>query len=196
MAINYPGPLEVRMQYTAQSLVHTMRFNVSPDTQPTPGTVFADIDLTTRASQATDLAAYVDAFVALLQPFFATTNFTFDFAEAWWYEPESFDGIYVSTYPIGLAGTNASGVSLASEYIYTFRTLEGGTMRIHLEEQFGAAGSPVGYASLSTAQGDLVDFILGDGNCHLGRDTSMPIAFNRLFPGQNERIFKIRYNRR
>lgn len=76
-----------------------------------------------------------------------------------------------------------------------FRTKEGGTMRITLQEATQAVGSPVAYGDLGAVRQALVDYVelVAEGAYFLGRDTSYPLAFTRMFPGQNEAIFKKRF---
>lgn len=131
-----------------------------------------------------------DVYVPLLQPFFNSATGTIDRAELWEYTPESYDARFISSYTIGVAGTSGTAAVPASEDIFTFRTAEGGTLRIHLLDVITPIGPSIAYAGLGTPSQNLVDQYLASGNIALGRDTSQPIAFLKLHPGQNEAIWK------
>jgi hypothetical protein len=77
--------------------------------------------------------------------------------------------------------------------IFTFRTLEGGLMKINIEEGNRASGISIAAGALTGTEADFVAYVVSDDGWFLGRDTSYPIAALYLHPGQNEAIFKARY---
>lgn len=200
MALNYPGPYEVRIKYTVSatggSIQHVQRLNLNMAEAPTPGLPFEDVralrrvDDGTPASRALD--TMVDEWIALIQTQF-NTSVTFDLAELWAYEPESFEASFVSTYAIGVNGTNGAPISVAGQAILTFRTLEGGVLKINLMEPINAAGAKVGMTSAPAGIQAISDYVVSDVNWILARDTSYPFAPMNFAPGQNEAIFKKRF---
>jgi hypothetical protein len=199
MTVNFPGPYELRIIYTCNAtpggiLTHQHRLNVDVDGTPDVGEDFANIDIVTRADGNHILSVVVENYVALLAPFFNSTATTFTIAELWKYEAGTFNADYVSTYEIDEPGTSASSLQKASEAIFTFRTLEGGIMKLVLLDGVFAPDVPKVYADMGSDAQDLVDYVVDAVSARfLGRDTSYPAVFLRLFNGQNENVFKRRY---
>lgn len=194
MALNYPGPYQMRFFYTVDGIQHKMQLNTRVSGDPAPGTAMSGINLiltndTERAATdvITDMADWMGAHLA-------TGDSTIDFAELWKYEAGTFDATYVSA--VGISGTTlVSGDSTpAAEFSLLFRTAEGGIMRIVIEEpQIGSFGS-FSYAGLPGVDQVFVSEIIGGSVFPwIGRDTSKPIAFKRGFTGQNEKMFRVRY---
>lgn len=203
MAINFPGPYEIRLFYTVDGtpggpLQHEQRLNIDVAGTPTPGSAFVDISVNTSEALTVDLDVVVEEWITTLAPLFSS-GVSFDFVELWHYPtPQSFDANFVSTYqPTANSGSSGSSTQLASQGIYTFRTIEGGIMKVSLMEQVHAPNVRESYSDLTAARQALVDYVLGGGAIagarFLGRDTSYPFAFIAYFPGQNEAIFKNRY---
>lgn len=194
MAANYPGPYELRIFYTTMELTHVQKLNIDFDSPPSPGDLFSSMDVVTIANQLPTLETYVDAYAALVAALLDDGVSTIDRAELWEYEPLSYDATFISAYDIAIAGTDeVQTIKQAGEYILTFRTTEGGIMRMHFLEMTEGKGPSKTYAELPTPYQDIVDFVLGDGGGFLARDTSFPIAFIKGHPGENEAIFRKRW---
>lgn len=200
MALNYPGPLEVRLFYTCDfpsnrgKRVHQTRLSFQASGTVSPGDLFADIDVLKRLGTTVDLQTSVTALVNLLKPLYNATYTTFDYAECWKYTAGTFESIFISSMTIAAAGTGGSGNLVAGQDIYTFRTFEGGIFKLSLQENIGNVSESVPYAGLDASNQALVDFFTADANSHyLARDTSYPLQFLRLHPGTNEALFKDRY---
>jgi len=207
MAINYPGPYEIRVEYLptiggVQNIPHVARLNVDLEGTPAQGSTFAnmnfnDINGATGVDLATLVEDYLAEFNALIR-----TDCDIVSVDLWKYPTaQSFDAVFWSTYvPTANVGTAAGTAVSSGQEIFVFRTQEGGIMKINVMEGVNAAGSPVAYAGLTANQKDLVDFILdGDGATYsapfLARDTSYPFAFIKDYPGQNEALWKKRNGR-
>lgn len=196
MTINYPGPYEIRIEYAVTigttPLTHRLRVNVALVEPVVAGTPFTGITAVLRNGSNLALNTLTDTFVGLIRPFFNTANTAFVAAELWKYTPGTFDAEFISSYNIGLGGNNAAAAVLASQAIYTFRTTEGGTMKITLMESATSQGAKILYSALSAANQALVDFLIAVNAPFLARDTSYPFSFVALYPGQNEAVFKKR----
>lgn len=192
---NFPGPYEVRINYTVNAsavvLSHQQRLNVRVDGDPLPGEVFTAIDVLRRDDTTDLLSDKVDEWVALLQPAFSNQA-TFVNAELWKYEALSFEASFVGTYAIGLAGT-AGTAQPAGQAIFTFRTQEGGIMKLSLMESNITPGGTVPYTGMATEQKAIADAIQYGTAFWLARDTSYPFAFIAMHPGRNEVLFKKRF---
>lgn len=206
MAINYPGPFELRIRYTdsvlSPAIEHIQRLNVSLVGNPAQADVFGNYEFNDiNGATGVDLATLVEDYLAKFNKMFGS-NMDVGLIDLWKYPtPQSFDSVFWSTYtPTANTGTTGSTNAASAQDIYTFRTQEGGVMKLSLMENTNQPGAPVLYASLPADEKALVDFIL-DGNAStysapfLGRDTSYPFAFIKQFPGQNEALWKKRNGR-
>lgn len=197
MAINFPGPYQLRIGYavtpTGLALVpHVMQLNINLVGTPDGGTPFTSIDAVQADAGTVNLATYVDNWIDALKPCFSSTT-QFGECQLWRYAPLSFDATFISSYGINEAGTAVSGAQPAGQVLFVYRTREGGVMKLSLMESTRAAGSP-DYPPVGIAEWQTVDnFIRADTNCFLGRDTSYPETLTAVFPGQNEALFKKRY---
>lgn len=199
MTLNYPGPEVLRIYYTVTPsglgpLQHVIQVNFEADSPVEPGTAFADIAVNPRVVADHPLSTVTDELVALLRPMWLAADCDVDYAECWKVGPGSFDYTYVSTYALGLAATGTGSTKIASQNIYTFRSWEGGIQRLYLQETETAPGPPLAYSGMAAIHQDLVDFFTDDNHSFfLARDTSYPVAFLRMLPGESESIFKRRY---
>lgn len=205
MAINFPGPFELRIPYTIATLTapvieHVQRLNIDLVGTPAQADVFSNYDVVDKDGDTTiALSTWIEAYLALFNALF-DTSMDVGNIELWKYPTaQSFDSVFWSSYtPTANAGTGAGAPFNSGQVYHTFRTAEGGILKISLMEALRAAGSPVLYGSLSAAEQAFIDFVLdGDGATYsaviLARDTSYPIAYNKAFPGQNEAVFKKRF---
>jgi hypothetical protein len=188
--INYPGPYGLRFFYTTTHGNHKLELNVEVDGDPAPGTGPASIDLVQKDSSLDSMANVVDALFDLFKVFYPSADNTWDRAELWKYQADSFNADYIATADIADDGTSGSPSVAAGEAIYSFRTSEGGVMKVVFEETTQPAGVTQSYADLGTAPKAFVDYVLSNDSVPLGRDTSRPISFLHLNIGQNERWFK------
>lgn len=207
MAINYPGPYEVRILYQDTGvpgalIEHTQRLNVAlvePATQGAAFSTYNFIDINSVNTNTLDTLVE-DYLTEMLKQM--SLNCAITAVELWKYPTaQSFDSIFWSSYvPVANTGTGAGSPISAGQTYFVFRTQEGGTMKLSLMESRIAAGSPVAYASLGANEQALVDFILdGDGAAYsapfLARDTSYPFSPGKMFPGRNEKLWKDRNGR-
>lgn len=192
MPPNFPGEYEVEIRYTVSSLEHTQRLNCDVVSTPTPGDLPATIDLKTRGGGSVQLDTAVLAWVASLTYIFRT-DVTFDDFTFWKYDVGTFDKTFISTGIIGDVGDNAGATNLGHQWTFTFRTLEGGAMRIVLLETTSTNKVSLSYPQLDNDSKAVMDFIIGTSNWILARDTSYPIAYLHVVGGENERTFESRY---
>lgn len=192
MALNYPGPYVLKIFYVVNVFQHVMNLNLQLTGTPSPGTDFNAITTAAHNGANPDLQTLVDNLIVLLRPFFDVNQTQFTHAELWKIAPNSFDGTFVSSYQIGVAGGNPIAAVGASEMIYVFRSAEGGILKVYMEEVSNAGGPTIPYATMTVNQKALADFFTSQSNPWLARDTSRPVSTIALYPGQNERIFKAR----
>jgi hypothetical protein len=193
MAINYPGPLELRFYIITDGITHEHRVNADPVEIPTPGTALADIDLNRRNTTPTPASSAVTAYVALLDDLFATVT-NIDSVGVWTYEEGTFDATFITATPLVVAGVVGPTYQPARQDILTFRTFGGGQMRWGAMESaltldYGKYAPSGGAAAIDA----MLAFILSDGNWLLARDNTYPLAGISYLVGQNEKVFRQRY---
>lgn len=199
MATNFPGPYQLRLFYTSSpgalpAVQHVMQFNVDCDEEPTPGDLFADIDIVRRVGVPVALETVTNALVSVLVDIMSDADEEIVYAEFWKYEPGTFEAEWISTMGIAEAGTFVGAALAAAVGIYTFRTQEGGVMHLYHLEGPDPGNNQQSYSGMSSGDKTFADHIIEDTTSFwLGRDTSYPIAFLRKSPGQHETTFKQRF---
>lgn len=192
MAVNYPGPYQLDIHYTVSGETHVAKYNVNLETAPSPGDSMSLINLVQRDGGLTPILSAITDWVNVIKAQFHT-SVTFDLAELWSVAPLSTDRTYINSQTIGIAGTSSNPVNLAHQVTMTFRTVEGGVMKIILLETSGVTLVREPYAGAHPGYQAIMDYVEGDDGWFLGRDTSYPIAKLNVIGGQNERVFKKRY---
>jgi hypothetical protein len=179
---------------TPLALDHQLRLSFQPSALPDPGTAFEDVTVVPRIIAPRALNLVVDELITLVQPFYTAAGGAFLNAELWKYTPFTFDAIWISAYDISEVGTGVIVAQLGGQSIFTYRTLEGGLFKLTTMESSHTQGPSAVYTDLSADNQALVDyFVEDDESWFLARDTSYPLLFLKLHPGQNERTFKRRF---
>lgn len=197
MALNFPGPYEVRLVYSTTPagfpiLIHEQRLNCQIDSAPVPGETFDNITVLTRSGANIALDVAVDDWLVLIKPMFGTTT-EFVLAELWKYAPDSFDATFISSYEILELGTGVGATQVAGQVIQTFRTINGGIMRLSFMESSIASGVSQTPPFTPAVFNTIADFVTSASNWIYARDNSYPIARFKVNPGQNEALFKRRF---
>jgi hypothetical protein len=196
MAINYPGPYEVRIAYECTSggltIPHAVRFSMDLATVGDPGDPFSAFETANRNGTNTPLDDWVDGMVIDLQPNFRTDSDIIA-AELWEYDPGTFNALFLSTYPIAVAGTSTGATQPDTQSIVTFRSTLGGSARLDLRDTIYAPGAklsavsaPVGILAVIANLTDVVSPVVA-------RDGGFLFTALNWLPGGNERAFKNRF---
>lgn len=192
MASNFPGPYEVEIHYTSNSNSHVQRLNCDVISTPNPGDAASTIDLKTRTGGSVQLDTAVAAWVALIADNFQTTA-TFDNFTFWQIDPGTFDKTFITTESLSQIGTGGGSSTPEHQVALTFRTIEGGSMRVVMLESQTTTNERKTYADSSIPIIAIMDFVVSGVNWILARDTSYPIAPLNSVGGQNEALFKKAY---
>lgn len=198
MALNYPGPYGIRIFYTTTPagflpLTHKIEFNVRAVGTPAVGTPAESVQIELHGGGTIYVDQAVDQIITLMKPMYpAVTDFTL--FELWRYAPTSFDATFITSDVIAVQGTNATASVPAGQSIITFRSAEGGSMKVHLMESSLGPGPQQAFPT-SNAQVNAFSAMIVDPSSGFvfARDTSRPVSPKGLFPGQNERLWKKRY---
>lgn len=196
MAINYPGPYEMRIFYDTQLAFgrHTMKLNIDLLETPSPGEDFENISLKTHNESSLTLDESVEGFLTALVPLF-NTSVDFSLVELWSYAAESFEGTFVSAYdPVISSGDSGAAIQPAGQAIVTFRTALGGIAKLSLMESILPPAVDQSFPTNTAAVNTLAANFTTPNQGFLGRDNSRPIAAKGFYPGQNEALWK-KYNR-
>jgi len=192
MAVNIPGPWEVVIYYTFSGLTHKQRLNCDLVTVGNIGDSFNDFTVLLRDTTDIDLDVAVQAWVDLIRARY-NSNTTFQFAELYQVDQGTLERTYYSTYGLSDVGTGIGNDAPARQEAYTFRTQEGGLMRVVLVEAESPGEAIVAYPTGVTSINDIFSFLVGSTNWILARDSSYPIAARNFCPTQNEVVYRKRY---
>lgn len=207
MALNFPGPYELRLFYTTSALTggtitHVQHLNIALVEPVAQGTDFSAITIEDKGGPAPGILLdfVVEAYLAVIAPLF-NSGFSFDEVQLWKYPTaQSFDSEFWSTYgPPTAQPSSGAAAQLNGQSIMVLRSSEGGTMKFNLMETISAQDLPRAYSGMAAAWQAVADFLLTGGTGFdapfLARDTSYPFAVSKLFNGQNEALFKRRYRK-
>jgi len=192
MATNYPGPYTLEQSYAVSGLTHKMNLSCALTTDPDPGDLIGTLSLETRGGTPVTLSTAYTAWIDLLRPFY-NTGVQFNEVNLWRNTPGSFERTYIGSMLIDVAGSSGSATYLSGQEIFTFRTVEGNSMRLTLMETIQTPAASVPRAAATGVRDALFDFVESTDNWILARDTSYPIVGIAFHPGQNEATFKARY---
>lgn len=190
MALNYPGPYQLRLFYAVKARNHVLQLNFQTSLSVAANDPFTTIFPDNRnGSNATSLMAHLTTLHLAIDDFYNTTDADFYRAEVWQFTPGTFDAQFVTSQALALTGANAAATQDASQVIWTFRTQEGGIMKVSLMDTNQAQGASQ-FGPFTGAFLALQNALMGDTLPWLGRDTSYPISIVGYHPGQNEALFK------
>lgn len=182
MTINSLAPGFIKLYYVQNLLTHVQTIPVSVAGDPTVG---EEPEFTPNVGAPILMSAFIDEYIAILQPLFgADTSFS---SAEYWNQPEPEDDpTWYFTYPIGEVGTSGTASVDLLQAVMTFRTALGGIYRNYLMEISGSV--PVNlHTSFPFSAGpfaDLAEYLTGDTSCVLGRDNAaliVPIAFTTKY---------------
>lgn len=189
---NFPGPFTVEIFYTVDGLEHKQELNCKVQGSVTPGQDPVSIDILQRDGTTLTLASAVSAYVDVIKTRFDGTT-TFDRYDFWEYTPLTNVRKYIASGNIGVTGTSTATRRKAGQDTYTFRTQEGGIMRLIQMESVTNDDSQKRLSELGGTQLAIVSYITDATGWILARDTSYPIAFLRVSNTQNERTYRERF---
>ncbi|AXH79573.1 MAG: hypothetical protein [Circular genetic element sp.] len=192
MPSNFPGPYEIEIKYTVSGIQHVQRLNCQASPAPSVGDAPFGITLIGRDLSAVNLETWVNNWVTQIDGFFHT-SVTFDSYDLYQYAVGTFERVWITSGTIGVNGTSPTATQLARQDTFTFRTVEGNTMRVVLLETVFTQLTRTPYPAIVPGVSAMMDIITATATPVLARDTSYPIAPLNHTGGQNEATFKARY---
>ncbi len=195
MAINYPGPYEVRVQYTALPAsglkAHEFRFSCSLTTTPVPGVDPTTLNAHQRGGGNTNLVQKVEDLVTFCAELYPATG-DFNTAELWEYDPGTFNATWIATWTLGIPGTSGSPIIEDSQTIFTFRTTAGGIVKLDLRNTIHSSIATVPFPTSNSDWNDIGAEFSDEFTIVLGRDGGFAVVPLNALAGTNERDFKKR----
>ena len=193
MPTNFPGPYELRFNYTTTigTRVRSHQFRHSLDllTDIGPGDIFANYDGKTKAGGSSPLSSYAPTIEGLLDDIFHTSS-SFGTVELWKYTAGTFDASFYSEYTLGTNGVSVNNTVEDSEIIITFRSENGGIARVQLEETHFSRGKSQVFDTSDADINALANFLVGGSSMMVARDNGYLFAPLKYHPGENEHYFK------
>lgn len=193
MVTNFIGPNVITIDYTIGGFKHLMNLNCEVLPGPVSGSPFSTIDLATKDASTVDAQTAIEGFVNAIKPIFHTGAI---FGEAILYSVPFGTTIknFISSHSLtGFAGTAAGSGNLANQSTFTFRSQEGGILKIVALETVSTDRTRVPLATQTGVIGTFRDYVIATDTWLLARDTSYPISAIGYANGGNERLFKKRY---
>jgi hypothetical protein len=173
MAQNALGPSYVRLPYTSSGHTHVMQFGVATDYRP-GDTGMPDLNVSGGATGT--MIECLDAFLTVLAPFFNVDD-SFGPAELFYRaEPDDAPVWCYTAMPTVDAGSSIQLDNPWGQCSFSFRTRLGGKWRLQLMEGVWLRDFKQTYGGLVPAGAPkvLVDFLLGQESCLMGRDGAYP----------------------
>ena len=191
---NPPGPYILDIPYQCSGFFHHFTCNLKLVGDPAPGTAPADINVETRGATDSALDNAVNDLWTLVRQLGPSTNVATNWT-VWKVNNTTTEKLYISSGDLSPANFAAPAApTLASYVICSWRSVNGGTIKLEVMEPHWARNDKVPLLSTGVAAfGALNTFILSDDNFVLARDRSWPAAPINASFGQNEKLFKRRY---
>lgn len=185
--VNYPGTYEIELAYTSDAVEHKLRLNCELTSDPTLGDDFSTWSFVTKSAGSIQGDTGVDAFLAVFRPL-KHSDVDIINATLWKYQVGTFAKDFKGVYDINLAGTSGSDARRAFEDIYTFRSTNGGILKIHDLDCANSDYLQEPYASMTTVQKDFVDYVLSSTSWLIARDDGYPYSFLKVSNGLNNAL--------
>lgn len=197
MPLNYPGPYEIRLNYTTNEPApygeHQLRLSLDLATVADPGEDFDQfVVLNTNGSTGNDLDYEVESFLAFLGDFHNSAG-EYTSVELWEYEEGTFNASYLAAYTPIAQPSDAGSTQAHSQGIITFRTRGGGIAKVDIRGITIAPGTTQSYPFDSGTAGALAAYMISSSVPWLGRDNTGFLLPLKFLPGTNEAAWKDRY---
>lgn len=192
MAVNFPGPYAVEINYSVDGLDHKMLISTQVDGTPAVGAVFSTINLLTKGGGMVQFDVGVQAFIDEIKVKF-NNGVTFGVVDLFEYTPLTFDRKWISSFNSGASGTSGTATGEAQYEKFSFRTGNGGIAFITLIEVAGVSNARDLYPTGSPTSDSIMDYVVGNDSWIYARDNSYCVARLASNKGQNERVFRERF---
>lgn len=194
---NLPGPYEIELNltgWTSPARNHKVRINVAAVGSPPVGSLPTAVTIQKAGGGTATLAVVANQFWEFLRPFWGTA-ITCSGYTLWRYVTGTFAKTFISTGTMTNPAANGGTGTTAHEIVETFRSANGGVMKVVLLET--NVGGSAKLALVPNASGTnyqkLASYIMSTDNVALARDDAYPLSPMFLSAGENERLFRLIY---
>jgi hypothetical protein len=195
MAENLPGPYEIEYElqgWVSPARSHVLRFFVAAVGSPAPGSLPTAVDIQKMGGATAKLNVVANQIWGFIRTIYHTSISAVGYT-LWRYVPGTLAKDFISAGALTTpAGTSGSPTTIAGQITLTFRSANGGVLKIvMLETVLGGDAritlipNPVGIQAPLIAS-----YVLSADNVLLARDDAFPVAAMRDSRGQNERIWR------
>jgi len=195
MTINYPGPWEIRINYTTvhsgKVWPHQHRLSIAMSGEGDFGDPFSAWTYLARDASSDGMDQWLADYIGVADYQFHTdTDFTT--AELWKYAVGTFNADFYAVEVIGANGTSAVATVPDAQTIYTIRTTAGGVVKSDWRDTVFTPATYESYPFAITDKNSYIEFLSNAQSPVIGRDNSYAFAPLKFLPGGNERYFKKR----
>lgn len=184
---NYPGPYEMEFSYEVDSIIHKTRHNMDVTSEPNLGDPFNNISLLTKSGGTINADTFAIAFFDVWKLLYPADT-TMVEATLWKYEVGTHAKDFISTYPIGQVGQAASAWTSMQQAIWTFRSNQGGIMRVDLLESISGGYDQRTYSEMTATEQLMADLITGSTSPVMARDNGYAFSVLRLHYSKNNAL--------
>lgn len=195
MAENLPGPYELEFElsgWSSPARTHLLRFSCAVLANPPAGTLPTAIDVQKTGGATAKLNIVANQIWEFIRLFYHTSVVSAGY-QLWKYVPGTLAKDFIAAGTLtNPAGSSATAITAAHQVTLTFRSANGGIVKIVLLESImtGDTRTVLVANPAGTAPQRLASYVLSADNIVLARDDSYPIAALRDSRGQNERVWR------
>lgn len=195
MAENLPGPYEIEFDlqgWTSPARSHVLRFSVAAVGSPAAGSLPTAIDIQKMGGGTAKLNVVANQIWGFVRTLYHTSISAVGYT-LWRYVPGTLAKDFISAGALTTpAGLSASVATVAHQTTLTFRSANGGVMKVVFLET--SLGGDTRTTLIPNSGGTLIplfaSYVMSADNVILARDDAYPVAALRDSRGQNERIWR------
>jgi hypothetical protein len=191
---NLPGPYEIEFSligWSAPAREHVLRISVAALGSPAPGTLPTAIDIQKMGGSTAKLNVVANQFWEFIRLFYGNTISCSGY-QLWKYVPGTLGKDFIAAGTVTNPVATTGGVIAAWQLTQTYRSANGGILKIVLMES--GQGGETRVALVPNAAGTpsqkLAAYVMSADNILLARDDAYPVNPLRDSRGQNEKIWR------
>jgi len=195
---NFPGPYEIEFNlsgWTSPARTHVHRINCIALSNPPAGTLVTAIDMQKQGGATAKLNVVANQYWEFIRLIYPNTITCVGYT-LWKYVTGTYAKDFIAAGTVtNAAGSNVSAIVTAWEVVLSFRSANGGIMKLQYMESSlsGDARATLIPSSVGQPAQRLAAYIMSADNVAIARDDSFMVAALRDSRGQNEAIWRSIY---
>ena len=191
--VRRPGPYTLEIDYVFSGLSHSLSVNCDTIGDAAPGTPADDVSMRGKNSTDVSLDEFANDFWAVIRPFFQGLTLASTYT-LWKRNIHNSEKQFISAGGLTSPnGGNPGANTASSQAIWTWRSNNGGILKINLLEGVFVSAPTVPLLSDGTAGVSALNtYMQSDTCCVMALDRGFAVAAGNSNYGQNEKIFTIR----